>query len=923
MEFSELGKRQSKTENETDSNLSEDSIDPHQTFRTVNTKGSRQSQTIPRRSWVSPLIGYQNMFGHESVYSFRGIESDGSVEYMLIKNLEIREPDLYFLTCMKEPRGSNRDDAAIVQQHICKWESLIDSLAASNMNLVCSDIKRAGTFALQITIMTTEEHATQKIHTSHLNIVIEDIEKKIGSRAVATMVFLQNSSQLAARVDIGNPGIYLIMVWNRDIGKNYIQWAGQENGATITSDHRLSWFNPTVRSTLTPVLLIKLLAKIKHLTGNVPKNILASRHEDAHIPIRWHLSIRHDAQTSNILIQIILMSMIAEMFQQQMSKSLMSILMMTKAKNMSFVNTQAQEINIPVEQTENPNIASLAGIKEDTIKDQHGLGFDQLIAFKGKIVTDLKEHCEMSNERFGITSDKDRLFIGNDAIAKDLVQMLYALIASNMGLWKAHRVFKYKRFWSPEQDLACLIGYSNLDTELQHEYEEYVMSGGGKDSLNRFDCQTLIDDWVPGIGSEKLQVFSEIKLYRTPTGSIENIYQDDDEMVPMNDILLRLEKLLLTRTGIISRVQKKINEIFDLSTSDIWDGSPLIGYRAELLEFSKFLQKVFDPQNAKAYMLFQCGGTNSGKSFSATCISNLLHRMNGITIGSQLNSGFVRVSKLGVRMLRIVEEYKGNVIDEFHHLEANGMQLRKNNAQIDSRVNLTIINCDKSDYSIDREAQYMINQLDEKGHARKQDILSRAEQVKARAYIMHFEDDSSIWYYLSTVSKDLCSVQGQIISLMQNCNVTIWEHNRPLELISFNLWNKSLAGVEAISFFAGDTFFCQTMVWSHVLLRALTHKFPIDIRTRFATQLGADVEKEIDEILKQKLVPIDTNPTLLLKAARVNLLARKADAEQSIEEQTRLQRDAFAWSQEAAQFQEDEDDRQIQNALDDNRFMED
>jgi hypothetical protein len=95
------------------------------------------------------------------------------------------------------------------------------------------------------------------------------------------------------------------------------------------------------------------------------------------------------------------------------------------------------------------------------------------------------------------------------------------------------------------------------------------------------------------------------------------------------------------------------------------------------------------------------GFSNDGKSFSTKVISRLLLQFNGAVIGSQINSEFVRVSNLESRLLKIIEEYKGDIILDFHHLESNGKQLRQNNASIDPRINLAIINCDKQFFNID------------------------------------------------------------------------------------------------------------------------------------------------------------------------------------------------------------------------------
>jgi len=41
-------------------------------------------------------------------------------------------------------------------------------------------------------------------------------------------------------------------------------------------------------------------------------------------------------------------------------------------------------------------------------------------------------------------------------------------------------------------------------------------------------------------------------------------------------------------------------------------------------------------------------------------------------VGSKIDGEIVRVSYLGKRFLRLFEEYKGNLVRDFSHLESNG-----------------------------------------------------------------------------------------------------------------------------------------------------------------------------------------------------------------------------------------------------------
>lgn len=158
---------------------------------------------------------------------------------------------------------------------------------------------------------------------------------------------------------------------------------------------------------------------------------------------------------------------------------------------------------------------------------------------------------------------------------------------------------------------------------------------------------------------------------------------------------------------------------------------------------TRFLDKLFDPSSRKARIFLQSGKTESGKSFTASAWTALLFQLNGTILGSKIDGDFVRVSDLGARYFKIIEEYKGNLPQEFYHLESNSKQLYVNNATIDPRLSLVMINCDKTPYSLDQEEQDYMNKLISKGEDHQAAAInarSRREQVQSRTYILNWGD---------------------------------------------------------------------------------------------------------------------------------------------------------------------------------------
>lgn len=158
---------------------------------------------------------------------------------------------------------------------------------------------------------------------------------------------------------------------------------------------------------------------------------------------------------------------------------------------------------------------------------------------------------------------------------------------------------------------------------------------------------------------------------------------------------------------------------------------------------TRFLEQLFDPSSKKARIFLQSGKTESGKTFTTSAWTSLLFQLNGTVLGSRIDGDFVRVSDLGSRHLKIIEEYKGNLPAEFYHLESNSKQLYDTNARIDPRLSLVMINCDKQPYSLDQEQAEYAAKLISRGEPEEialANALSRREQVESRTFILNWTD---------------------------------------------------------------------------------------------------------------------------------------------------------------------------------------
>lgn len=132
-------------------------------------------------------------------------------------------------------------------------------------------------------------------------------------------------------------------------------------------------------------------------------------------------------------------------------------------------------------------------------------------------------------------------------------------------------------------------------------------------------------------------------------------------------------------------------------------------------DLTKFFRTALNPKYEKASLLLVSGESNSGKTFMVDKMKNLFLLLNGVMMGNEISDGFVRVSNLSQRFLRIYEEYKGNILERFQHIETNGTVLHSNNASIDNRISISVFCHDRRTLSLDDlEREYFEKRVNEK-----------------------------------------------------------------------------------------------------------------------------------------------------------------------------------------------------------------
>lgn len=833
---------------------------------------SRKSQlsTNLKRNWTSPLLQYKNIFATEWKAEFSGLHSDCSADALSIKSFHARQADPYFRMCLSNVVGYSLDTDQAIRAFVDIWEARIAALISSHQNVIDSDKKRGGTFAIQILLASVVENNNCEIHSDEIEEIVHFIDLQIGLKSVAHLICLQGNADASVQLDIGVSGIYLFMIWGMDIAEKFINWTNNDDYYQIIQPGKIPRI-PLIRSSLGIGPLIKTLHKFKSQAGEIPRTRLRGVHSDTAVSMRWMMNVHENAsESSNLTIQIIISSLVAEQFKYFMSKSLIELFQLRQP--VSRFDKINQDSKISSVATNNPNIAALTGQDTDSLKDSHGMGFDQLLKFKELVTGDLREQYLETEARFGMDVDPESTMFYTEDWAKILLQLLNA----NFDPVYCASFFKRKGFWrslffTGDEYICYLRLLDNGDSlyyyatdglpefPVQHcedaeDFDDYYHRRGDKDCINLHDCTHLLQSCFKPSNTEDLPRFPLLAVFLS---EIEMPHSFCALRVdpPHKRLYCTFEKIVnlrAQRNQMFVRMRNFINRKFDDALK-----SKELSEKSEYIKFAKFLSRVFNPDDPKGFILVQSGGTNSGKSFQAHAISNLFHRMNGIVIGSQLDAGFVRVSHLGVRMLRIVEEFKGNLIETFHHLEANGTQLRKNNAVIDSRINLTIINCDKKNYSVDSEKELLLGFRNNYSDEVIKNIESRAAQVEARVYIALLEDQESMWGHMSDFSRAMSIFQKQINAHMWDMGVRCWNFEKPLNLQAYHLWNRAEVVDGNVSFFSGDTFFASYATLNYLLYKALTHKFPVEIMDPIQMNMTRILARELDDLIQTERMNIN------------------------------------------------------------------
>lgn len=763
------------------------------------------------------------------------------------------------------------------RQFVDIWEAKISASISTNQSTIDSNRKRGGTFAIKILLASVIENPNAVLHSVDVEEIVRFVEMKMGADAIAHVVCLQGCGNASVQIELGTSGIYLLMIWGVDIAEKFIKWVSND-------DSKIVWprefpRQPLVKGSFGIVPLAKFIHQIKKQVGDMPSSRMFGTYPYGSTPLKWIVNVHDKAvESPNLTIQLIIAALICEQFTSCMSKSLLELLQIRPPLQRSG-RPHVEALETPATTT-NPNIAAMSGQGSESVKETHGMGFDQLLKFKELVIGDLREQFDATNARFGI----DDMF--DDSLElEDLGKILLQIFNAIYDPRAMARQFKTLGFWResfPPDGIVWKTALTRngrilhlpevqLPTEWtldNDEMDAYYASGGGKEYLNLHDCVHLLNplhyNRVPG------DEFVEFPLVTIFIGSMTAVSTDSSAVnfryYDVYYVFERIANLRKTRNRTFERMKNFVNQRFDEEIKNENEQK-----YSEFVKFAKFLNRVFDPHDPKGFIMVQCGGTNSGKSFMAQAISNLLHRMNGVVIGSQLDGGFVRVSHLGVRMLRIVEEFKGNLIETFHHLEANGTQLRKNNAVIDSRINLTIINSDKSHYSVEAEKTALLGLRNNYTQDVIANIESRAKQVEARIYVAPLELPESMWSELADYSRSIASFQKQINKFMWDMGVRAWNLDKPLNLQSYHLWNRADVADGNVSFYSGDTFFASYATLNYVLLKALTHKFPEEIMDPVQTNMTRVLVRELDQMINIQKMGIET-PAALQSVALYNQL---------------------------------------------------
>lgn len=287
--------------------------------------------------------------------------------------------------------------------------------------------------------------------------------------------------------------------------------------------------------------------------------------------------------------------------------------------------------------------------------------------------------------------------------------------------------------------------YFSSDTIMQKATDLKVHKRNHENGIYTSDQRPMLD-------SVTLGHVNFMFVFCASFGSLSAIKPSFDRLVNRGVTLFRLN-----RTRYQAYCQLIDESIRTFFSNDEWFSRPGSRHKfpkpAGGLTLTQFLTKLFDPSSKKARIFLQSGKTESGKSFTASAWTALLFQLNGSVLGSKINGDFVRVSDLSSRYMKIIEEYKDNLPQEFYHLESNSKQLYSNNALIDPRLSLVLINCDKQPYSLDQEEhQYkqMLIQRGKTSEVAEADASSRRQQVESRIFLLNWgEPDKAEFRELS------------------------------------------------------------------------------------------------------------------------------------------------------------------------------
>jgi hypothetical protein len=182
--------------------------------------------------------------------------------------------------------------------------------------------------------------------------------------------------------------------------------------------------------------------------------------------------------------------------------------------------------------------------------------------------------------------------------------------------------------------------------------------------------------------------------------------------------------------------------------------------------------------------------------------------------------------------MKIYDEYKDCLITSFQHLEANGKQLRQNNAEIETRVNLNIICCDQKEYTIEGEAKKLLKKKPENMSRdtnreylidmSAESIKSKAKQVKSRTYILNWS--AKEWSLFRDTSQNLTHIQ-KLMRKETNKLYSLIPGNEPESVDCqnneiFQLWNTSINQSHTKPSTWG-LFLTQHAAWGTLLLQSL------------------------------------------------------------------------------------------------------